>query len=63
MPPRYKHIFSEGANSIYPLFVVFPETPERIKKGLQGANLPFVPQVITTDNEEITAWSKESPVV
>ncbi len=63
MPPRYKHIFSEGANTIHPLFVVFPETPERIKKGLQGASLPFVPQVITTDNEEIAKFSRESPPV
>lgn len=45
MPPRYKHILSEGANSTYPLFVVFPDTPERIKRGLQGAYLPFVLQV------------------
>ncbi len=63
MPPRYKHIFSEGANAIHPLFIVFPETPERIKKGLQGANLPFVPQVITADSEEIAEFSRESPTV
>ena len=63
MPPRYKHIFSEGANAIYPLFVVFPDTPERIKKGLQGAGLPFVPQVITADREEIAEFSRESPTV
>lgn len=42
MPPRYKHILSEGTNTIYPLFVVFSETPERIKLGLSGASLPFI---------------------
>lgn len=46
MPPRYQHMFSEGANTIYPLFVVFAETPERIKRGLQGACLPFVAQTL-----------------
>jgi hypothetical protein len=44
MPPRYHHILSEGDSNIYPLFVVFPETPERIKHGLMGADIPFVIQ-------------------
>ncbi len=55
MPHRYKHILSEGAEQIYPLFVLFPETPERIKKGLAGACLPFVVQtleILTEDDEE-----------
>jgi hypothetical protein len=42
MPPRHQHILSEGAEQIYPLFVVFEETPERIRRGLKGAFLPFV---------------------
>ncbi len=54
MPHRYHHIFSEGANSVYPLFVVFDETPERIKRGLQGACLPFLLQTTTSDVEEET---------
>ena len=49
MPPRYKHILSEGANTIYPLFVIFAETPERIIRGLQGAFLPFVTSVFDTN--------------
>ena len=48
MPPRYQHMFSEGANTIYPLFVVFDKTPERIKRGLQGANLPFITQTLNS---------------
>jgi hypothetical protein len=54
MPPRYQHIFSEGANSIYPLFIVFPGTPERIKRGLQGACLPFIAQTVSSVEEEMT---------
>ncbi len=45
MPPRHSHILSEGTNTIYPLFVLFPDTLDRIKRGLVGANLPFVVQV------------------
>ncbi|MGK7872057.1 MAG: hypothetical protein AB4426_01695 [Xenococcaceae cyanobacterium] len=44
MPLRDQHMFSEGAEQIYPLFVVFNETLERIKRGLAGACLPFVIQ-------------------
>jgi hypothetical protein len=44
LPPRYHHILNEGADKIYPLFVVFEETPDRIKRGLKGAHLPFVTQ-------------------
>ncbi|MGD1910820.1 MAG: hypothetical protein ACFB2X_08180 [Rivularia sp. (in: cyanobacteria)] len=44
MPPRYNHILNEGTNTIYPLFVVFSETPERIKRGLVGSDIPFVVQ-------------------
>lgn len=56
MHPRHSHILSEGANSIYPLFIVFPETTERIQKGLIGAELPFVMQtptnLIEAENQE-----------
>ncbi len=52
MPPRYKHILSDGANTIYPLFIVFAETPERIKRGLHGAYLPFVTQILNSGVEE-----------
>ena len=44
LPLRYKHILSEGTDTPYPLFVVFEKTPERIKRGLKGAFLPFVVQ-------------------
>ena len=44
MAPGDRHIFSEGAGEIYPLFVLFGETTERIKRGLKGACLPFTIQ-------------------
>jgi hypothetical protein len=52
LPPKYQHFLSEGTEKIYPLFVLFEETPERVRKGLKGANLPFVIQNLfqtTTD--------------
>lgn len=52
MHPRHSHILSEGANSVYPLFVIFPETPQRIQRGLIGADLPFVIQTPTILDEE-----------
>lgn len=42
MPEQENHMLSEMAEQIHPLFVIFPETPERIVKGLKGANLPFI---------------------
>ncbi|MDJ0796833.1 MAG: hypothetical protein QNJ51_08335 [Calothrix sp. MO_167.B12] len=63
MPPRYHHILSEGTSSIYPLFVVFPETPERIKHGLMGAEIPFVIQTPTLlmDENTMETFSPEIP--
>lgn len=52
MPSRYKHIMSEGSDKIHPLFVVFAETPERIKLGLKGACLPFVVHTLKQPSEE-----------
>lgn len=63
MPLNHQHILSETAEKIYPLFVVFEETPERVMRGLQGAGLPFVVQVPTsiTQEEAVETLSPESP--
>ncbi|RCJ38291.1 hypothetical protein A6770_13125 [Nostoc minutum NIES-26] len=63
MPPRHSHILSEGANTIYPLFVVFNETLERIQRGLIGAELPFIIQTTQSLIEDnfIDSYSPESP--
>ena len=42
MPQYYRHIICESAEHLYPLFVLFGQTDERIKQGLTGAHLPFV---------------------
>jgi hypothetical protein len=42
MPQYYRHIICEGTEHLYPLFVLFPHTPEHIKQGLRGAHLPLV---------------------
>jgi hypothetical protein len=42
MPQYYRHIISEGAEHLYPLFVLLDRTPARIEQGLTGAHLPFV---------------------
>lgn len=42
MPHAEGHIFSDLAEEIHPLFIIFPQTPERIKKGLSGASLPYI---------------------
>ena len=65
MHPRHSHILSDGANTIYPLFVIFNETSERIQRGLVGAELPFVIQTPTTlqaeDNDQETYSSQLPP--
>ncbi|HIK45926.1 MAG TPA: hypothetical protein IGR64_13745 [Leptolyngbyaceae cyanobacterium M65_K2018_010] len=42
LPHKYQHLLSDGSDSTHPLFVLFPETPDRILKGLVGAGLPAV---------------------
>lgn len=44
MPPSEQHMFSEAAEEINPLFVVFEATRDRIKQGLSGAGFPFIVQ-------------------
>ncbi len=64
MPPRHQHILSEGSDRIYPLFVVFPETPERIQRGLLGGCLPFVmeiPEVLTQEETSETLYPERPP--
>ena len=42
MPPNERHMLSEAAEAIHPLFVVFESTSDRIKQGLSGAGFPYV---------------------
>jgi hypothetical protein len=50
MPQYYRHLISEGAEHLYPLFVLFSQSEERIKQGLMGAHLPFT---IATDRSSV----------
>jgi hypothetical protein len=57
MPAQYQHMFSEGADKPYPLFILSTETASRVKTGLQGASLPNVTLSATAD---LFASSEES---
>ncbi|MFZ4678116.1 MAG: hypothetical protein ACOYM4_20890 [Nodosilinea sp.] len=42
LPQKYDHLVNDGTDKRHPLFVVFPETPGHILRGLRGAGLPTV---------------------
>ncbi|HLO49294.1 MAG TPA: hypothetical protein VK211_12830 [Kamptonema sp.] len=65
MPHRYRHIYSEEAEEIHPLFVLFEETPERIQRGLRGAGLPFVIESFESaiEEEESEFFSADNPSI
>ncbi|NJK34347.1 MAG: hypothetical protein HC919_04995 [Oscillatoriales cyanobacterium SM2_2_1] len=42
LPWRYRDLLGDKGEFHYPLFVTLDYTPERIKRGLDGASLPFV---------------------
>jgi len=52
MPYRYSHIYSDEAEAVHPLFVLFEETSDRIQRGLMAAGLPFVVESFSSVNEE-----------
>jgi hypothetical protein len=59
-PLRYQHMLSQGADIIYPLFVLFNESPERIRRGLSGAQLPCVIQNTIVTQQEMTKQKNKS---
>lgn len=44
MPLHEEHIFSEVAEKVCPLFIIFEQTPHHIRRGLEGAYLPYLLQ-------------------
>jgi hypothetical protein len=52
MPYRYSHIYSDEAEAVHPLFVLFEETDDRIQRGLMAAGLPFVVESFSSINED-----------
>ncbi len=59
MPPNEQHMISEAAEEINPLFVVFPETSDRIKQGLAGAGFPYVVQSLDSLDVGVESEIKE----
>lgn len=63
MPSQYQHIFSEGADKPYPLFVLTPNTAKRIKQGLQGAglaNITISTQVASQNDPHLVAFEEST---
>ncbi len=52
MPLDHQHIYSEMSKRVYPLFIIFPATPPRIRKGLDGAGLPYITQAVASTGED-----------
>ena len=61
LPARHQHLISDSANRIRPLFVVFPDSPERIAKGLKGAGLPAI--TYAADLPAATSETASTPVL
>lgn len=61
MPHRYRHILNEAAEETFPLFVVFQNTAERIRRGLRGAGLPFVVQQVEAVDEGTDEFDLSHP--
>lgn len=53
MPKPQEHLLSDGSDDVHPLFVLFPETSERIRRGMRGAGLPFVVQTVYAIEDDI----------
>jgi hypothetical protein len=41
-PNYYRQMMTEGSDRLYPLFVLHPDSDQRLARGLTGAHLPFV---------------------
>lgn len=54
MPKRHDHLLSEGSEQQHPLFVLFPESSERVRRGLRGVGLPFVVQTVYALDDEVS---------
>lgn len=61
MPYRYRNMFCEGSDRAFPLFVLFDESPDRVKRGLKGAGLPFVIRVSEDGDNPAESESPLSP--
>lgn len=53
LPARHQHLISDEADILRPLFVVFPQSPERILQGLKGAGLPAILHVGKSEEDTL----------
>jgi hypothetical protein len=42
LPLKYRNLLGDRADFLFPLFVTLNYTPSRIRRGLEGASLPYV---------------------
>ncbi len=42
LPEAHQHLVNDGSDRAYPLFVIFPTSPDHIRRGLLAAGLPTV---------------------
>jgi hypothetical protein len=60
LPQRYEHLLNDGTDKSHPLFVVFPETPNYVIRGLRGAGLPTVLLPFEAEVDEVSESSSTS---
>jgi hypothetical protein len=51
MPLHKQEMYSEGAQSLLPLFVLLEDTPARIQRGMKGSGLPFVIETFSAEGQ------------
>ncbi len=59
-PQKYQHFFGEKGENHYPLFVTLDYTPDRIRRGLVGASLPFVSVQVKMPEEALLESARTS---
>lgn len=58
-PRRYRDLMNDGGQHHYPLFVLFPDTPSHLRRGLKGAALPHIVHPLAPPEPEAEAASPE----
>lgn len=59
LPEAHQHLVNDGRDRAYPLFVVFPASPDRMERGLRGAGLPTVCFPFPEAGQEFSLRSEE----
>lgn len=59
LPEPHQHLVNDGRDRAYPLFVLFPTSPEHLRRGLQGAGLPTVCFPFLTPDQGLSSKSQD----